>query len=77
MKEVYKGVVGAELNRYYMDKPWSTKDLLLRDKREILVLHHRLNHFYLKSLIRLSKRYIIPSKVRKVIKIPPCVACMF
>ena len=33
-----------------MEKMWSTEEILGQDKREILVWHHRLNHFYFKYL---------------------------
>ena len=57
-----------------MAKLWSAGGLLGRDKREFLVWHHRLIHCNFKPLLRLSKRGIIPRKLRRVIKIPPCVA---
>ena len=54
-----------------MAKLWSTEDLLERDERETLVCHHRLNHFSFKYLLRLSKRLIIPKKLRKFKKPSP------
>ena len=60
-----------------MNKLWSTEELLGRYERELLVWHHRLNHCSLKYLLRLSKRGIIPRKLSKVRKLPPCVACLF
>ena len=60
-----------------MEKLWSTKDLLEQDEREILVWHHSLNHFSLKYFLGISKRWAIPSKLRKVRKLASCVACFF
>ena len=60
-----------------MDKLWSTEDLLGRDEREILLWHHRLNHCSFKSLIRLYERGIISRKLINIIKLLPCVACIF
>ena len=60
-----------------MSKLWSTKDLLGRENRELLVWHHRLNHCFFKSLIKLSNKMVIPKKLGKVRKLPPCVACLF
>ena len=40
-------------------------------------MHLRLNHFFLKTLLRISKRRIITNKFIKVIKLPPCAACLF
>ena len=72
-----KYAIGAELTREDMDKLWSTEDILVQDERDLLVWHHRLNHCSLKSLIRLSKRGVIPRKLRKIRKLPPCVAFIF
>ena len=60
-----------------MDKLWSTEDLLGRDKKELLVWHHRLNHSSFKYLIKISKKGIIPIKLRNIRKKTLCVACIF
>ena len=60
-----------------MAKLWSTKDLLGQDGREILVWHPRLNHCSFKSLTRIYNIGILPSNLRRVRKLPPCVTCMF
>ena len=60
-----------------MAKLWSTENILGRDNMELLVWHHMINHCSLKSLLRLSKRGVIPRKYSKIIKISPCVACLF
>ena len=67
-------MIGAELMREEMAKLWSTKELMGQDKREILVWHYRLNHCYFKSLIRISKRGLIPKNIINIRKLPPCVA---
>ena len=77
MEDTEKYEVGAELTREDMAKLWSTENILGRDEREILVFHHRLNHCYLKSLLRLSKRGIIPRNISNIRKFPPCVTCLF
>ena len=59
-----------------MTKMWSTKKLLGKDKREVLVWNHMLSHCYFKYL-GLSKGGIIPRKLIKIRKIPPCVVCIF
>ena len=46
------------------------------DEREILVWHHRMNYLSLKYLARLSKSEVIQRKLIKIIKLPPCVACI-
>ena len=48
-----------------------------QDDREIVVWHHRLNHYSFKYLLRISKRGIIPRKLINIRKIPPRVACLF
>ena len=63
--------------REEIDNMWSIEDLLGREEREILVWHHSLNHCSLKYLPRLSKRGIIPRKLRKVRTLPPYVDCLF
>ena len=72
-----KDTIGAELTREDMANMWSTKDLLRQNERDLLVWHYRLNHCSLKFLFRLSKRGLIPRKLGKIRKIPPCVACLF
>ena len=56
LEEVVTYVIGYELTREDVVKLWSTEDLLLYDKREILVWHHRLKICSFKSLLRLSER---------------------
>ena len=77
MEEVGKDPLGANIRRGKMAIIWSTKDILGWDKRELLVCYHRLKHYYFKSLLRISKRGIIPRKLSKIRKIPPCVTCLF
>ena len=72
LKEVYKYAIGSDLTRGYMDKLWSTEDLLVQDKRELLVWHHRLNHCSFKSLLRISKMWIITKELRNIITSPLC-----
>ena len=60
-----------------MAKLWSTENILVKDDRELLFFHHSLKHLSFKSLVILSKRSIIPRKLRKIRKLPPCVACLF
>ena len=67
----------AKLKREDIAKLWSTKYIMGRDEMEILVWQHRMNHFSFKFLIRLTKSGVIIRKLSKIIKIPPCVACMF
>ena len=55
-----KYALGSDLNREDMAKLWSTKYLLVQDERGLLVWYHILNHCSFKSLLRLSKRGIIP-----------------
>ena len=54
-----KYVVGDNLKREYMAMLWFAEDILGQDNRDLLVLHHRMNHFNFKLLIRLSKRVIM------------------
>ena len=61
-----KYVVGYYLTMEAMIMLWSTKNLLRRDEREILVWHHNLNHCYFKYFLRLSKRVIIPRNISKI-----------
>ena len=56
-----------------MDTLGSTEELLGQDKREILIWHHRLNHFYFKYLLRLSNRVIISRNLSKIR--PPLPLC--
>ena len=77
LDEVYQDAVEFDLTREDMANMWSTKDLLGWYKREIIVLHHRLNHCSFKTLLRLSKRVIIPKNLSKVRKLSPCVAYLF
>ena len=77
LEEVYRYAIGDNLTREDISKLWSTKDLLGQYKREILVWNHRLNHLSFKYLIRISKRGIIISNISRIIKLPPCVACIF
>ena len=48
-----------------------------RDVREILVCYHRLNHCTYKSFLGLSNRLIFHRNIRRVIKLPRCVAYLF
>ena len=70
LEEVYKDVIGAKLTKEVMAKLCSTEDLLGRYDREILVWHHRLNHFYFKSILILSNRGVIPRKISNIRKPP-------
>ena len=72
-----KKKTGDGLTRENMAKILSKEDLLVQDKRYILVWNHGLNHYSLTYLIRLYKRGVIPRKISKIRKPPPCVACMF
>ena len=72
LEEVEKYGVGSELTREDMDKLWLTQNLLGWYEKDILVWHHRLNYFSFKSLLRLSKRGMIPRNPSKVIN-PPLV----
>ena len=76
-EEVEKDVVGANLTRKAMLNLWSTKEILGQEEREILVFNHRINHCTFKYTPQLSKRGIILRKISMLIKIPPCVACLF
>ena len=53
---------------------WSTKGILVREERELLVWHHMLNYCSFKYLFRLSRRGIITRNISKVRKLPPGVA---
>ena len=72
-----KDVVGADLIREYMPKLCSTKDLFVREEREILVWHHRLNRCSFKYLLILSNRGVITRKISWIRKLPPCVSLLF
>ena len=76
-EEVDQDAIGGEFTREHMVNICSTKDPLVREKRELLIWHHRLNHFSLKYLIRLSKKGMITRNLRNIRTSPPCVACMF
>ena len=67
--------LGSKLTREDMAKLWSTKDILGRDEKEILVWHHRLNHCSLKFVLRLSNTGIINRKLSSI-RTPP-VCCLF
>ena len=60
-----------------MTKLWSTEELLGWDEREILVWYHSMNYCSFKYLLIISRRRIIPSKLNKIRKIPPCVTHFF
>ena len=77
LEEVEKYVVGDKLTRKDMENMWSNEELLGWYKRYILVYNHRLNHCSFKYLLKISKRGIIPRKLRKIRKLPPCVAFIF
>ena len=47
------------------------------DPKYIVRYNHMLNHCSFKYLPKLSKRGVIPRKYSKIIKISPCVACLF
>ena len=72
MEELDKDRVRYNITWENIAKIWSTKDLLGRDERELLVLHHRIKHCTSKSLLILYKRGILPRKIIKVIT-PPLV----
>ena len=72
LEEVENYVIGVKLMREDMAKLWSTEELLGWDKRELLVWHHIPSHFSFKSLLRASKRGIIPRNLSKIINLPPC-----
>ena len=48
-----------------------------QNERELLVWHHRLNHFSFKFLIRLSKMGMIPRNISKTRNPLPCVDFIF
>ena len=60
-----------------MAKLWSTKDILGWYNMNLLVWHHKLNHCSFKSLIRLSKRGVIPRNISRIRKLPPFFAYIF
>ena len=76
LEEADKYAIGSKLTREDMAKLWSTKDILGRDEREILVWYQSLNHFPFKSLIRLSKRGIISRKLSNIRTPPPPLCCL-
>ena len=49
---------------------WSTKYLLVKDDRVVLVWYHIPNHCTFKSQLRLYKRVVIPKKIIKVRELP-------
>ena len=49
-----------------MAKLWSTKDLLGRYDRDLLVWHNQLNYCSFKSLTRIYKRAILPRKLSRI-----------
>ena len=59
-------MIGADITREDIAKLWSAKDLLGQDDRYLLVWYYSLNHLSFKSLIRLSKRGIIPRNLRNI-----------
>ena len=77
LEGVDKYAIRTKLTSEEISQIWSTKDLLGQDEREILLWYHRLNHCSFKSLIRLPQRGVIPKKLRNIIKLTPCVACIF
>ena len=58
-------MIGTEITREDINKIWSTKDLLGRDTREIMVWNHRQNNCTFNPLVVLSKRGLIPRNIRK------------
>ena len=50
---------------------WSTHDILVLYKMEVLVGHHVLNHLTFKTTIILPNRGVIPNNLKKVTKISP------
>ena len=72
LEKVDKDSVGSNITREDMAKLWSTKDLLGRDKRAVLVWHHIPNHCSFKYLLRIYKRGIIPKNFIKIITPPLC-----
>ena len=77
LEELDKYTEESNIVREDMDELWSTENLLGQDERNLLVWHHRMNHCPFKYLLGISKRGIIPNNTSKVIKIPPCVTCLF
>ena len=71
LDEMKKCLVRDELTGEDMANLWSTKELLVWDKRGVLICNHILNHFTFKSIIRLSKMVIFPKKLSKLITPPP------
>ena len=51
LEELGNDIVGADIMREDMANIWSTEEFWGQDEREILVCHHRLNHFSFKSLL--------------------------
>ena len=75
MEEVENYAIKAKITREDMAKMWSTNNLLVRYEREIMVWHHRLNHCYFKSLLRISKRGVIHRNINTIITPPPPSFC--
>ena len=70
LEVIDKDALGAELTREYISKLCSTEDHLGWGDKEILVWNHRLNHCYLKSLLRINKRGIITNNFIRARKSP-------
>ena len=76
---MYKDVVEYNTMIEYMDKLWSTKDLLGWGESDILSCHHRLNHFTFNLQVptHIIQEGDNTQEDQQGNKTPPCVAYLF
>ena len=61
-----------------MERLWHTDQTTLSpDLRLYIYWHQRLQHLSHVTMVRLAKRGVIPARISRVKKAPPCAACLF
>ena len=78
-RDVDAKLLEEELSEYDVAQLWKGKidDTVPEEDRVTLYWHHRLRHAPLVTLRRLAMRGVLPSCIKRVMKMPLCAACAF
>ena len=77
MDDVYRNLVKAKIMRKEMSKLWSYKEILVQDKRGILIWYHRMKQCTSKNITSLSNKGVITKNTINTRNLPPYVVCLF